>query len=383
MVREFFYFKKLLFKNKIEKRNEFFEIKPSMNSGKREKRECTICLEVGGAITFGCSHRYHGKCLQEWLKTRMNGNLSLVCCEPDCEHEFSRNDLNQLLIGDFRSRIDNYLSRRVISTLSIRKCPYEDCEFAWEDESKNESKIIWCMKCSREFCGECNQHHKGTCQEERERQRDKAEMNISELKNLNIKPCPNCGFGIQKDYGCDHMTCQKCKFEFWWSTGKEYIVPTWEDIDDGKVPFETFTEEVKRNQPSIPVPGVLVPTISSSILSSISHSLSSSISHPLSIPSSISHPLSIPPPLPPRKKPLYLFKEPQIPLKPVQHRVEAMWEKKLEHKSTKELELLMKFHLGYAPIFYDRKAYMKQVIHSLTYFSSVSKDNRDKYPLWI
>jgi len=31
------------------------------------------------------------------------------------------------------------------------------------------------------------------------------------------KQCPNCGIGIQKNGGCPHMNCQKCKHEFCWN----------------------------------------------------------------------------------------------------------------------------------------------------------------------
>ena len=30
------------------------------------------------------------------------------------------------------------------------------------------------------------------------------------------EPCPNCGVLIQKNGGCKHMVCGKCKYEFCW-----------------------------------------------------------------------------------------------------------------------------------------------------------------------
>ena len=32
----------------------------------------------------------------------------------------------------------------------------------------------------------------------------------------NTKNCPGCGVNIEKNEGCDHMTCKKCQFEFCW-----------------------------------------------------------------------------------------------------------------------------------------------------------------------
>ena len=32
---------------------------------------------------------------------------------------------------------------------------------------------------------------------------------------LNTKPCPRCAIPIERDGGCDHMTCNRCQSSFW------------------------------------------------------------------------------------------------------------------------------------------------------------------------
>ncbi len=382
-------------------------------------RACIVCFDAQDTFTFGCPHRYHDNCLQDWLKARINGNLSLICAEPDCKHQFLRNDLRNILVGRFREMVDNFLARQVIAKLTIRRCPYQDCQFAWEPEEKEKPKQIWCLKCSRDFCGLCDQHHEGTCQEEQQRQVRQAELNLSELKGLNVKPCPKCGTGIQKDGGCDHMICtnKNCKFEFWWSTGEEFIVPTWEDIEAGLVPFETFSAEVKENQPSIPVPGVRTPPQAQAPQAQ---------APPQVQPQAPQVPPRVQPQVPPRvqpqpriqpqapqvpprvqprvqpqapqvpprpqvkrqgfdfnsKEPFFVtyFSQPQIPTFPSQPQIENLWRKRLERKTEKELKDMMYSIVGFAPIFFDKENFLSQVIHSLTYFSSVSREVLVKYP---
>jgi len=38
-----------------------------------------------------------------------------------------------------------------------------------------------------------------------------------QAETLKIKMCPQCNVAIEKNGGCDHMTC-RCGHEFWWST---------------------------------------------------------------------------------------------------------------------------------------------------------------------
>jgi hypothetical protein len=33
---------------------------------------------------------------------------------------------------------------------------------------------------------------------------------------MGAKPCPKCGVNIEKQGGCDHMTCRKCHHNFCW-----------------------------------------------------------------------------------------------------------------------------------------------------------------------
>ena len=57
------------------------------------------------------------------------------------------------------------------------------------------------------------------------RQAGELAMDLSENPNdlanalwlaANTRPCPRCQLPIEKDEGCNHMTCRKCRYDFCW-----------------------------------------------------------------------------------------------------------------------------------------------------------------------
>mmetsp|Transcript_30427 Transcript_30427/g.87232 ORF Transcript_30427/g.87232 Transcript_30427/m.87232 type:complete len:538 (-) Transcript_30427:105-1718(-) len=48
-----------------------------------------------------------------------------------------------------------------------------------------------------------------------------SDMGVEEVMGVKVKRCPSCNEYIEKNGGCDHMTC-RCRHEFHWSTLKPY-----------------------------------------------------------------------------------------------------------------------------------------------------------------
>jgi len=76
-------------------------------------------------------------------------------------------------------------------------------------------------KCSQRFCFSCGQDDHTPCSCEELQQWVIKCKDDSETFNWlvsNTKACPKCAFSIEKNGGCNHMTCKNgaCKFEFCW-----------------------------------------------------------------------------------------------------------------------------------------------------------------------
>jgi ariadne-1 len=51
------------------------------------------------------------------------------------------------------------------------------------------------------------------------------EFNAWVKENGNIKPCPQCRINTWKYDGCNHITCQKCHYEWCWVCFGKYNIP--------------------------------------------------------------------------------------------------------------------------------------------------------------
>lgn len=76
------------------------------------------------------------------------------------------------------------------------------------------SPIIICYNCGVKSCytHDVTWHEDQTCEEY-----DENMKKPDEYLSQNTKKCPKCSLSIEKNEGCDHMTCDNCRYEFCWS----------------------------------------------------------------------------------------------------------------------------------------------------------------------
>ena len=105
--------------------------------------------------------------------------------------------------------------RRIYHLLTLEKdkydvmiifCNYNDCEYNIGFPWIKTSKIFTCPN-KHIFCSGCKQkNHKGLCDD---RKKDFEDL----IKSGLYKSCTRegCDAIIEKNRGCNHMTCKKCK----------------------------------------------------------------------------------------------------------------------------------------------------------------------------
>mmetsp|Transcript_29637 Transcript_29637/g.40075 ORF Transcript_29637/g.40075 Transcript_29637/m.40075 type:complete len:91 (-) Transcript_29637:306-578(-) len=80
-------------------------------------------------------------------------------------------------------------------------------------------------ECGNQFCFLCGRSSHKPCDCDIASKWD--EKNSAESENMtwimaNTKSCPKCKRPIEKNQGCNHMTCQACKAEFCWVCMNEW-----------------------------------------------------------------------------------------------------------------------------------------------------------------
>jgi len=102
---------------------------------------------------------------------------------------------------------------------NFKFCPNASCGEGFEIKVNCcEADEVSCPKCSESFCPKCNSvAHKGkTCEEVRVERHKETWGEMAEYMAKPTKQCPFCLVWIEKNDGCNHMTCTHCRGEFCW-----------------------------------------------------------------------------------------------------------------------------------------------------------------------
>ncbi|KAL5558116.1 hypothetical protein UlMin_034327 [Ulmus minor] len=199
---------------------------------------CGICFESynGGYsnsyISYAsCGHPYCRACWGKYISKSINndgpGCLVLKCPAPSCGASVGQDMVTNLALdfGD-KFKFSRYLLRSYVEDNYRRKkikwCPAPDCDYVVEFVdfiSDSKGFDISCL-CSHNFCWNCNEeaHRPVDCDTvEKWISKNRDESESTNWILVNTKPCPKCKRSIEKNHGCNHMTCTPpCKFEFCW-----------------------------------------------------------------------------------------------------------------------------------------------------------------------
>ncbi|KAH9825448.1 E3 ubiquitin-protein ligase dbl4-like [Teratosphaeria destructans] len=191
---------------------------------------CEICCEDESGLesfAMNCGHRFCATCYRHYLfqKIKEEGEAARIKCPGDgCNKIIDAKSLDLLVTPDLGDRYHELLMRTYVDDKeSLKWCPAPNCMYAVECGVKNRdlNRIVPTVHCDckHSFCFGCGQPDHQPCPCSLVKKWLKKCEDDSETANwisANTKECPKCNSTIEKNGGCNHMTCRKCRHEFCW-----------------------------------------------------------------------------------------------------------------------------------------------------------------------
>ena len=206
-------------KNAFNNSKEIPKEKTKMNEN------CLICEEQLTEEELNnnfieCFHGFCDDCLFNYFKEKINNNdvEKIKCPERNCNHYLYTEFIEKKLIKDI-SLLEKYKKfykrKQLLYDPNIQLCPFPDCE-SYAVKGKN--KFVTCKENNHTFCLNCLKHW-------HENKKCEKELNKSFEKWNNpnkVKKCPKCKYFIEKNKGCNHITCLNCKYQWCWLCQQQY-----------------------------------------------------------------------------------------------------------------------------------------------------------------
>ncbi|XP_041867343.1 ankyrin repeat and IBR domain-containing protein 1-like isoform X2 [Melanotaenia boesemani] len=257
---------------------------------------CGICLcsisVFEDPVDMSCGHEFCRSCWEGFLNVKIQeGDAHNIFCPAyECYQLVPVHVIESVVSKEMDQRYLQFdIKAFVENNPAIRWCPAARCERAvrltrpgpGDNDPHNfpllPSPAVDCGK-GHLFCWEClgEAHEPCDCQMWRNWLQKVTEMKPEELAGVseayedaanclwlltNSKPCANCKSPIQKNEGCNHMQCAKCKYDFCWicleewkkhssSTGGYYRCTRYEVIQQLEEQSKEMTVEAEKKHKS-------------------------------------------------------------------------------------------------------------------------------------
>ena len=204
----------------------------SATSGGVTQKECPVCLAVLPAddgLALACGHWFCRDCYCGHMTAAMdNGPTSIRTCCPayKCGQIIPRDMVCGLLSAELYQKYLIYVVRHFIdfggsrgATHILQYCPNPDCDRVCIGNRSILGYDRICCPCNTEFCLLCGQlwHEPCSCADWKLwKKKETDEEETTKWLEVNTKACPKCHVSIEKNQGCNHMSCKGCKHQFCW-----------------------------------------------------------------------------------------------------------------------------------------------------------------------
>ncbi|XP_023691077.1 E3 ubiquitin-protein ligase ARIH2 [Paramormyrops kingsleyae] len=187
--------------------------------------QCGVCLQQvrrDALLALPCQHSFCKACWEQHCTVLVKDGVGvgISCMAQDCSLQMPEDSVLPLLHGEeLKDKYRRYLFRDYVeSHWQLQLCPGADCPMVIQVQQPR-ARRVQCSRCSEVFCFMCRQMYHaptdcGTIRKWLTKCADDSET--ANYISAHTKDCPKCNICIEKNGGCNHMQCSKCKHDFCW-----------------------------------------------------------------------------------------------------------------------------------------------------------------------
>ncbi|KAI8496115.1 Ankyrin repeat and IBR domain-containing protein 1 [Branchiostoma belcheri] len=255
---------------------------------------CDICAGPVSAddepVDIPCAHQFCQECWERYLSLKIKDGSTgdIQCPGYECSQLVPVETIEKLVPREMAMRYQQFDIKAFVETNPhIKWCPFPGCGRAVRLPSESgtapigaEAQTSHAVDCGNGhfFCWEClgEVHEPSSCDQWKQWQHKITEIDPTQVPEkktevdteaettanclwlvTNTKPCPKCKVYIQKNEGCNHMKCTKCKYDFCWvcledwekhssSTGGYFRCNRYEVVQKVEEETKLLTEEARE-----------------------------------------------------------------------------------------------------------------------------------------
>ncbi|MES1909875.1 MAG: hypothetical protein MHM6MM_002562 [Cercozoa sp. M6MM] len=189
--------------------------------------QCLVCYDEvprQDGYELPCQHFACDSCWRGFCESALRGGrevLQMRCVEYKCRYPVPESLVLRYLRADTRERerYDHFRAQELVDGLpNLRNCPAPGCELVVRSAAAARGTEVRCQ-CGHFFCFTCGEeaHRPASCDDTRQwLVKSSSEAENTTWIIANTKTCPKCKVQIEKNQGCNHMTCRNCRHEFCW-----------------------------------------------------------------------------------------------------------------------------------------------------------------------
>lgn len=204
--------------------NDLKDIRPCAASHVGQCVQCIVCFDKFNdydtiSCAVGDAHAVCRSCFHNYLTSTLAGKSTTLSCmpcvSPECKDTYSSLILSHMLPAFYVRKLEaaEHQKNLTAATLNEQVAATMFCECGtvgtiYKEDLLPGAVMVTCVTCRTHYCIKCgNKNHSGRpCP---------PPLKTLEWVTKNTKECSKCRSPIEKNDGCNHMTC-RCGYEFCW-----------------------------------------------------------------------------------------------------------------------------------------------------------------------